>query len=213
MTSTQAAICASIFIGFFVLWFLWAAVGDKLICWIGGKNNLSGWVQAFGSILAIVAAIFISNNESRANKKQKEKEKLDRISAYSYVFKKVQDFFKFAEDSLNSYGNASFYFKDWEHPKDRFNEDEMLYLIGLLEKIDFDIFNDVLAGKYLMELKLSARELSDVIIHRSKLKDDELRAVYDYENYTMSDAEYSDHIDGLFKMVEISCEYLQNVSA
>ena len=55
MTSTQAAIGGGAFIGFFALWFLWAAVGDGFIQWVGGKNNLSGWVQAIGSIAAIIA--------------------------------------------------------------------------------------------------------------------------------------------------------------
>lgn len=55
MTSEQSFIAAAVFLSFFVLWFLWAAVGDKFICWIGGKSNLSGWVQAVGSVLAIVA--------------------------------------------------------------------------------------------------------------------------------------------------------------
>lgn len=67
MTSTQAAIGGGVLIGFFALWFLWAAVGDEFIDWIGGKNNLSGWVQAIGSIVAIFSAIYVVNLQNKKN--------------------------------------------------------------------------------------------------------------------------------------------------
>ena len=75
MTSTQAAIGGGVLIGFFALWFLWTAVGDKFICWIGGKNNLSGWVQAIGSILAVLGAGSFPLIHHRYVEKEKKKDK------------------------------------------------------------------------------------------------------------------------------------------
>ncbi|MEQ6435441.1 hypothetical protein V8Z74_10415 [Comamonas sp. w2-DMI] len=106
MTSTQAAIGGGVLIGFFALWFLWAAVGDEFIDWIGGKNNLSGWVQAIGSILAILgAALFplihhkIMDGKDQDRKKREARLYLIRIypilkdfeddvrtCAYRYIF-------------------------------------------------------------------------------------------------------------------------------
>ena len=80
MTRDQSFIAAAVFVSFFVLWFLWAAVGNKFICWIGGKSNLSGWVQAFGSIVAIIgAALFpIIHYRYMENKKNLDQLKLDK---------------------------------------------------------------------------------------------------------------------------------------
>lgn len=55
MTGTQAAIGGGVLIGFFVLWFLWAAVGEAVMCWIEAHPGMASWVQAIGSIAAIVA--------------------------------------------------------------------------------------------------------------------------------------------------------------
>lgn len=70
MTSTQAAIGGGALLGFFALWFLWAAVGDKFICWIGGKNNLSGWVQAIGSIVALCTTAYIARMDGLHRKNE-----------------------------------------------------------------------------------------------------------------------------------------------
>ncbi len=55
MTSTQAAIGGGALIGFFALWFLWAAVGESVVCWIESHPGMASWVQAVGSIVAIFA--------------------------------------------------------------------------------------------------------------------------------------------------------------
>lgn len=56
ISDVQAAIGAGAMLAFFVFWALIAAVGDDFLKLIGGKDNLSGWVQAIGSIAAIIAA-------------------------------------------------------------------------------------------------------------------------------------------------------------
>lgn len=87
MTSTQAAIGGGALIGFFALWFLWAAVGDKFICWIGGKDNLSGWVQAIGSILAVLGAgsFPLIHHKYVEKEKKKDKEREARIYMVSIL--------------------------------------------------------------------------------------------------------------------------------
>lgn len=55
MTSTQAAIGGGALIGTFALWFLWAVVGDAVMCWIETHPGMASWVQAIGSIAAIIA--------------------------------------------------------------------------------------------------------------------------------------------------------------
>ena len=53
VTSTQAAIGGGALIGFFALWFLWAAVGESIVCWIEIHPGMAAWIQATGSIAAI----------------------------------------------------------------------------------------------------------------------------------------------------------------
>ena len=53
MTRQQSFIASVLFVSFFVLWFLWAAVGNQIGNWFDKNENLSGWVQAIGSIAAI----------------------------------------------------------------------------------------------------------------------------------------------------------------
>lgn len=65
ITELQAAIGAAAMLAFFVLWALIAAVGDDFVCWIGGKDNLSGWVQALGVFLAIGFSGFLVAHQLR----------------------------------------------------------------------------------------------------------------------------------------------------
>ncbi len=61
MTRDQSFIAAVVFVSFFVLGFLWAAVGDELLCWIEKHPGLAVWVQAIFAIISIWAAFFMSN--------------------------------------------------------------------------------------------------------------------------------------------------------
>nr|WP_314709491.1 hypothetical protein [uncultured Comamonas sp.] len=54
--SECAFIGAVLFVVFFVLWFLWSAIGNKFIELVGGSEHLASWVQALGSIAAIFGA-------------------------------------------------------------------------------------------------------------------------------------------------------------
>lgn len=56
MTREQSFIAAAVFVSFFVLWFLWAAVGQSALCWIESHPGTASWVQAIGGLLAIIFA-------------------------------------------------------------------------------------------------------------------------------------------------------------
>ncbi|WP_313238697.1 hypothetical protein [Delftia acidovorans] len=68
ISDTQAAVGAGVIISFFVLWALIAGVGDAIVCWIGGKANLSGWVQAVGSIATIYFSLKVSTRQMEAQR-------------------------------------------------------------------------------------------------------------------------------------------------
>lgn len=59
MTREQSSIAAAVFVSFFVLWFLWAAVGSLVICWIEDHPGMASWVQAIGSIAAFSIAVTV----------------------------------------------------------------------------------------------------------------------------------------------------------
>ncbi|WP_370678453.1 hypothetical protein [Comamonas sp. GB3 AK4-5] len=77
MTSNQAAIGGVFIIGFFICWFVYAYFWSDILCAIGGKDNLSGWVQAIGSIFAILgAALFpVIHNKIASDNELSKKEK------------------------------------------------------------------------------------------------------------------------------------------
>lgn len=81
VTENQAAFGAALLIGFFVVWFLIEILGMGFIEWIEGKTNLSAWVQALGSILAILgAALFpIIHEKINEGKKNEDKRKVARL--------------------------------------------------------------------------------------------------------------------------------------
>lgn len=105
ISDTQAAIGAGAIMSFFVLWALIAGVGDEFVCWIGGKDNLSGWVQAFGSIATIYYSLKVSRRQMDAQRRLQEeqliserqvsaeKEKNDEISkklrGYRSLFRRL----------------------------------------------------------------------------------------------------------------------------
>lgn len=78
ISDTQAAIGAGAIMSFFVVWVLIAGVGDDFVCWIGGKSNLSGWIQAIGSIGAIIAVWWQVNHQKMAAIKASEGDRLGR---------------------------------------------------------------------------------------------------------------------------------------
>lgn len=78
ISDTQAAIGAGAIMSFFVVWALIAGVGDDFVCWIGGKSNLSGWVQAVGSIGAIIGVWWQTNHQIRIDQKNRKTEELNR---------------------------------------------------------------------------------------------------------------------------------------
>lgn len=71
MTSTQAAIGGGALIGSFALWFLWAAVGQSVICWIESHPATAAWIQALGSILAFGIALTVYVDELSKEEKMK----------------------------------------------------------------------------------------------------------------------------------------------
>ncbi|ABX37334.1 hypothetical protein Daci_4705 [Delftia acidovorans SPH-1] len=48
---------------FFVIWILISGMGDDFISWIGGKGNLSGWVQAVAVIVSLAISIYLPYRE------------------------------------------------------------------------------------------------------------------------------------------------------
>ncbi|ROQ90112.1 hypothetical protein EDF72_5117 [Delftia acidovorans] len=74
MSDTQAAIGAGVIMCFFVIWALISGLGDEFIYWIGGKGNLSGWVQALGSVAAIIAVWWQVNHQIKDSRKARENE-------------------------------------------------------------------------------------------------------------------------------------------
>lgn len=78
ISDTQAAIGVGVIFSFFVLWLLIGWVSDDFLKLIGGKNNLSGWVQAIGSILAVLIAIAVPYGlENKKLQKEKNNKKLE----------------------------------------------------------------------------------------------------------------------------------------
>ncbi|WP_156898002.1 hypothetical protein [Delftia sp. HK171] len=69
ISDTQAAIGAGAIMSLFVVWALVAGLGDDFICWIGGKGNLSGWVQAIGSIGTIAVGVWAVQHQLREQRK------------------------------------------------------------------------------------------------------------------------------------------------
>lgn len=107
ISETQAAIGAGAILSFFVIWALIAGVGDDFVCWIGGKNNLSGWVQGIGSIAAVCVAIWVPYKIEVDKDKKLQQERfesavinlpfviykieslIDRIEGYSKIIKQT----------------------------------------------------------------------------------------------------------------------------
>lgn len=79
MTSTHAAIGGAAFIGFFVIWLLWALVGEAALVWIECHPGTASWIQAIGSIGAIIAAAMIARADHGV------REEKDRQSEYREI--------------------------------------------------------------------------------------------------------------------------------
>lgn len=144
MTRDQSFVAAAVFVSFFVLWFLWAAAGDRFICWIGGKDNLSGWVQAIGSIAAILVTAYIARKDSVERDREKNIELQKEL-------KKIK-FYLGERKFLNSFLNYEYRYKRVE--KDYFGNNEHI-------KKYKNIYVFILTKKYINQAFLELSELSD----------------------------------------------------
>lgn len=59
----------------------------ELLCWIEKHPGTASWVQAVGSVGAIVGAFAISNGQSRRHERLRKQESMDRFEAYYAVLK------------------------------------------------------------------------------------------------------------------------------
>lgn len=86
-------ILAGSFLGFFVLWILFSIIGDDFMRWLDRKDKLASWVQAIGSILALIIAMAVPYYQQEKGKSERSKER-NMVSRDNYLFiKREVDFY------------------------------------------------------------------------------------------------------------------------
>jgi len=117
ISDTHAAIGAGAIIAVFVAWALVVGVGDDFVEWIGGKANLSGWVQAIGSIVAILIAIIVPYNlENKKLVNERNAKKLEAIFFWHNYIKTLE------ENRINIASAVKIMGKFEQPPKSLFNK-------------------------------------------------------------------------------------------
>ena len=76
ITPCQASIAGAFFLSFFVLWFLWASVGERVLFWFEKHPATGSWAQAFFGALAIVVALGVPYLKRSQEIKDKYKDNL-----------------------------------------------------------------------------------------------------------------------------------------
>ena len=70
MTRCQSFIGSALFVGFFVIWFLWEFVSFDPFVRLLGNEKIAAWIQAFGSLIALAVAIWVSGSHIRMERKK-----------------------------------------------------------------------------------------------------------------------------------------------
>lgn len=76
---------AALILGFFVVWFLWTALKLPTLLVLLQHKDAAAWVQAFGSISAILVTAYIARRDTRARNEEKEalhKKEMRRIAFF-----------------------------------------------------------------------------------------------------------------------------------
>lgn len=81
MTRSQSFIASALFLVVLFFLLLLTAVGKELLCWVNANAGLAAWIQAFGSIFAIVGAFLVVFCSHKLN----EKANRDRIKVQEKV--------------------------------------------------------------------------------------------------------------------------------
>lgn len=170
------------------------------------SSSLASWVQAFGSIAAIFGAFLISRQQFALSEVARVGEIKERALAYSSLIDRIDLFFGNAHQAMTSYGNASFYFMAWEHPRDRFNKEELNFLIKMLDGVGINDYRGKKSIQSLIDLKLAVIEASDIILYRSTLDDNKLHELY----FEDPNPDYEDHFENMFKLISKSCIVLRD---
>lgn len=206
MTSTQAAIGGGVLIGCFALWFLWAAVGESILCWIESHSGMASWVQAVGAITAIGIAFFVARYQSKLAEKKSLAERRNRAKAYSVAINKVKEYFQKIKLVLNNYDEADWFFHSWESPKDRFNKEEFDFLVNIVFNMDVSLYDQTDTAKALIELKLSIIEMKKTVDYLASLDNNELKRLYEQE----PNIDYDAYEESILNKLDESCDVLIN---
>lgn len=206
MTSEQTFIAAAVFVSFFVLWFLWAAVGDKFICWIGGKSNLSGWVQAVGSVLAIVATALGTRWQILKSKDiQDYNEKINNIhmsdtclEMCNAIFSIINDKDNFLKKSMSTMSDGVFIYNDNFRSLERVSDLQETIRLLIMKNLPVELLKALfqlqkIIAKYKEELlvetkidhKLSNKNSIHFKITHKNIRDDvnkQIRNIVAYKN-------------------------------
>lgn len=169
MTRQQSFIASVVFVSFFVLWFLWAAVGNQIGNWFDENENLSGWVQAIGSIAAIFG-IWWQTKEQFLNAERKSKK--DRIIFLISLNEMVVETTKWIGEKLE---NKDLLVAGWS--TDSFvgsecSEEKLLFLddLGRFERRFRMISNNAVGeSKLIMDLErvISAIETMRLVVEKN----------------------------------------------
>jgi len=204
MTRQQSFIAAAVFVGFFVLWFLWAAVGPSVICWIEDHPGIASWVQAVGSISAIWFAFYVARYQAILSEKKALIARKKRIRAYAVVIEKIKKCFGELNNVFNSYNAADWFFHSWENPLDRFNEEEFDFLINQLLSIDIEIYDDAREVEALLELKIAVVDIKPRVKYLASLSQQKLEELYSQE----PNHDHDDYDRYIFAKINDSCKVL-----
>ena len=130
----------------------WAIIG----AWIAAKGDAPSWIQAVGSIAAIVAATIIASNQGRQTRQQELERYRQQTDALSGVFDRAWSLAREILVNVDEPNNAYYYVNEHHSAKD---VDDVLME---LQKIDVTRLGSAGAVEAMLDLRASVRKAKGI---------------------------------------------------
>jgi hypothetical protein len=130
----------------------WAIIG----AWIAAKGDAPSWIQAVGSIAAIVAATIIASNQSRQTHRQETERYRRQMDALSGVFDRAWSLAREILVNVDEPNNAYYYVNEHHSAKDV--EDVLVEL----QKIDVTRLGSAGAVEAMLDLRASVSKAKGI---------------------------------------------------
>lgn len=143
--------------GFVGLFVLHGAYPGLFSFWPTSSQDLAAWVQAVGSVVAILASAWIASAQLRHSRQLERDKYLNRLRSYEGLIAAAADLVAGVLPNCYSYGSVEYFLAE------EYDDRERVVLLDALSEIRFEWLESSEASLALLELRKTLRDLDRLL--------------------------------------------------